>query len=426
MDQISDARCEIRHEGIFCILFMAAGLCAPQSKAIEPESSAKDTSTEWRDDEKNVIAVRELNRAYARLPFSREYEGVEDNCPYALNWQTGPNLPIAWKGGVAGVFGDEIVLAGGLWMPGRKNLAYVYHTKTGKYEPLEPPPFETAYTQGTYDEKDLYIIGGRSAGRKVAKLSRAAGSGWKWSALPDLPESEGKGRWLGATGVVPGKWLFLVAGHPTGTPSESRTQPALPDWRLRLDSEFATWESMAPYPGGHRALVTGAVVRGKFYVFGGSQPDAEMREIHTKLSKEFELSAPYNGVPNYRDAYCYDAARNEWQPIRNLPFPMLSGASAVLKDRYVLLMGSSDTRTFRVGKQKAKLLPFWTGYGDMVLCYDTEKNIYSRVGPMVYGVATCPWVSDGQRVFGFGGEPGHGYNDNTETVLQVGTISLNR
>jgi hypothetical protein len=36
------------------------------------------TSTEWRDDEANINVVRELNRAYALLPFSREYEGVLD------------------------------------------------------------------------------------------------------------------------------------------------------------------------------------------------------------------------------------------------------------------------------------------------------------------------------------------------------------
>jgi hypothetical protein len=406
------------------MLLMATELCVSQSEATEIQPSIKETSTEWRDDEKNLVAVGELNHAYARLPFSREYDGVQDNCPVELSWKTGENLPVAWKGGVAGIFGDEIALVGGLWMPGRKNLAYAYQIKTGTYKVLPPPPFETAYTQGTFDGTNLFVIGGRSAGRKVARLDRVNGSDWRWTELPPLPESEGSGRWLAATGVVPGKWLFLVAGHPTGSPSEVRTQPAMPDWRLRLDRSGAEWERMAPYPGGHRALVTGAVARGKFYVFGGSQPDAEMRSRHVKLSKEFQLAAPYNGVPNYRDAYCYEPEENRWHSIRNLPLPMLSGAGVVLKERYILLMGSSDTRTFRVGKQKAMLLPFWTGYGDLVLCYDLEQDNYSRVGVMIYGVATCPWVSDGESVFGFGGEPGHGYNDNTESVLQIGTIQL--
>jgi hypothetical protein len=62
------------------------------------------------------------------------------------------------------------------------------------------------------------------------------------------------------------------------------------------------------------------------------------------------------------------------------------------------------------------------GLGDRILCYDVQEDNYSRVGLMVYGVATSPWVTDGKRVYGFGGEPRHGYNLNTENVLQIGTI----
>ena len=94
-----------------------------------------------------MIVARQLNRAYARLPFSRVHENVLDHCPYVLDWEIGPNLPVAWKGGVAGVFGDEIALVGGLWMPGRRNIAYSYHIETRTYRELPPPPFETAYTQ---------------------------------------------------------------------------------------------------------------------------------------------------------------------------------------------------------------------------------------------------------------------------------------
>src|SRR5262252_2503658 len=82
----------------------------PSPQAQEPRA----TSTEWRDDVKNLIAVRELNRAYARLPFSREYDGVSDHPPLALSWEVGPNTPIPWKGGATAIFKDEIVIAGGL------------------------------------------------------------------------------------------------------------------------------------------------------------------------------------------------------------------------------------------------------------------------------------------------------------------------
>ena len=118
---------------------------------------------------------------------------------------------------------------------------------------------------------------------------------------------------------------------------------------------------------------------------------------------------------------------------------MHGGTGVALQDRYILLMGTSETKSLRVGKTdlgvlagtatknksaaEENMLPYWTGYNDLVLCYDTEQDNYSRVGVMLYGVATCPWVTDGQRLYGFGGEPCHGFNNNnTENVLQSGSL----
>src|SRR5262245_1179060 len=86
-----------------------------------------DTSTEWRNDEANKMAVKELNKAYALIPFSSEYEGMLDQPPFEVSWTTGPNLPVTWKGGVAGILGEEVVLIGGLWMPGYRNLAFAFN-----------------------------------------------------------------------------------------------------------------------------------------------------------------------------------------------------------------------------------------------------------------------------------------------------------
>lgn len=395
---------------------------AEEAGSVDPSK----TSTEWRDDAANLEAVRKINEAYERTPFSREYEGVLDDCPLRLEWRIGANLPLAWKGGVAGLIGDEIVMTGGLWMPDRANLTYAYHAKTGTYRKLPPPPVRPQYTQGACDGTWLYIVGGRGAGRRVMRLGREANGDWAWRDMPPLPEAEGAGRWLAAVGIWPGKWLFLVGGHPTGTPSEKRDKPQLPDCRLALNAPDATWERMAPYPGGPRALILSAVVRGKLYVFGGSHPDPVMRANQLVLAKKYGLNVPYNGVPNYRDAYRYDPGSNVWTPIRRAPFPLLAGYAVGLNDRYILLMGSADYRTFRVGKTKGRQDPFWVGYGDRILCYDVERDNYAHVGVMPYGVATSPWVCDGKRVYGFGGEPAHAYNLNTENVAQIGTIRMTR
>jgi hypothetical protein len=97
-----------------------------------------------------------------------------------------------------------------------------------------------------------------------------------------------------------------------------------------------------------------------------------------------------------------------------------------LEDRYVLLMGSADVPTYRVGRAQGRKDPFWIGYGDRILCYDVERDNYAHVGVMPYGVATSPWVSDGTRLFSFGGEPAHSYNLNTENVLQIATMHWTR
>ena len=119
---------------VFQILAASGQVCAGEIATADPA----ETKTEWRNDVANLEAVQKINEAYRRMPFSVEYEGVSDDCPLLIDWQLGPNLPHTWKGGVAAFFGDEIVLAGGLWMPMRANFTYAYNTKTGTYRQLPP------------------------------------------------------------------------------------------------------------------------------------------------------------------------------------------------------------------------------------------------------------------------------------------------
>ena len=271
----------------------------------------------------------------------------------------------------------------------------------------------------------MYVVGGRASGRQVWRLTRH-GEDWKWTALVPLPSSEVPGRWLAGCEIVSGRWLCLVAGTPGGKPSEQRDDPQLQDWKLRLDDPNAEWEPMSPYPGGPRALVTVGVAREGLYVFGGSHPAPVLRSLALTLPGKYGIEVPYNGVPNYRDVYRYDPETDEWTSLRNLPFPMFSGDAVTLDERYIMLMGSADVRTRRRGKTINSDARVWRGYGDMILCYDIEQDNYSRIGVMAYGVATAPWIHHTGRLYSFGGEPTHGYNANTENVLQIGTIHWDR
>jgi len=402
-----------------------------------------NTNTAWRNDDANLDVVRQLNRAYARIPFSQEYEGVLDECPMQLHWSVGPNLPFPWKGGIAGLIDDEVLLAGGLWMPDRCNKAYSYNLATSVYSEVPPPPFDTELTQGACDGESLFLIGGCAAGRSVARLCRSASGKWKWRLIPDLPKEPNNGRLVATAAIIPGQWLFLVSGYPVGTTFDKRDAESLPNWRLRLDEPNAQWERMAPYPGEARGLMPGAVTNGALFVFGGAIPDAALREIYSDLIVHHELTiGPYKGCHDYRDSYRYDPSNDDWKPIRSLPFPMAGGNAVAIRNRYVLLLGSQHVNLpTRVGTSQRlqsltretagrradsaqEIVPFWTGYDDRILCYDTLLDNYSRVGAMLYGVTISSWIAGGMKVYGFGGEPFHSHNNNTENVLQIGTLEF--
>jgi len=204
--------------------------------------------------------------------------------------------------------------------------------------------------------------------------------------------------------------------------------PTLPDYRLSLDQPDAKWQRIATRPGGDRVAPSSAVVNGMYYVFGGWQSDPIKASIARELRTEHRLYiVPQGGVQVRRDAYRYDLQADKWSRLRNLPVPMVGGATVVLRDRYILIMGTNETKTLRVGKSnvahKPWLVEYWKGYNDLILCYDIQQDNYSRVGVLLYGVGTAPWIKVGPRIYGFGGEPYHGINGNTENVLQIGAIN---
>jgi hypothetical protein len=265
--------------------------------------------------------------------------------------------------------------------------------------------------------------------------------------MPPLPESEVHGRWLSVVAVIPDKWLFLVTGFPGHAggyqdhPDLTTTfdeHPPLPNWRLRLDHPDAEWEPMAPVPYSADRLTwiphCGAV-GDELYLFGGMFKDPVMTDAQGEIGKlGLQRVVPYWGQPEYRDAFRYDPADDRWQPIRRMPICMAGGNGwVVVDDRYILLMGTADAygRTRRIGRsldrigrsQERQITDSWRGFNDLILGYDIARDQYFRVGVMLYGVSTVPWVSDGARLYGFGGEPLHSWNgNNTENVLQIATI----
>eukprot|EP01047_Picozoa_sp_COSAG01_P061965 COSAG01_NODE_7808_length_3047_cov_3.984396_5_plen_79_part_00 len=60
--------------------------------------------------------------------------------------------------------------------------------------------------------------------------------------------------------------------------------------------------------------------------------------------------------------------------------------------------------------------------GDTVLVYDTLKDKFSRAGVLPYGLVTSHCGANGTHIFCMLGEPRHGWNSNTEPLVQIAAI----
>ena len=64
-----------------------------------------------------------------------------------------------------------------------------------------------------------------------------------------------------------------------------------------------------------------------------------------------------------------------------------------------------------------------TYYGDDVLVYDTVEQKYSRAGVLPYGLVTSHCGTNQTHIFCMLGEPRHGWNSNTEPLVQVAAVT---
>ena len=336
------------------------------------------------------------------------------------------------------------------------NPLYIYDTVDDRWSRGPDPPYVQGRGQGGCSGSAMYLVSGYQkhvqdradpavpATVQVAKLEKRLGA-WVWTMLPPLPK--GQGRWLGAAGVAGGYLVVATGSNSTGFsagatayagPPQPAIPPALPGFRLKLGGNGgAGWEPIAPFPGGGLDCTDYAVAGGELYVFGGWRARAESEAAWSAL---FGLGLPVPilegtiGAQLSRKAYKYSPGSDHWVELADVPEHVENGGATVVQDRYVLLLGSTHGKnSFRVGVDRGPGPPdmslardsgIVTYYGDSVLCYDTATGKYSRVGVMPYGVITAHWGSNGTHVIGVAGEPRHGWNSNSESLVQIGELSF--
>eukprot|EP01045_Picozoa_sp_COSAG04_P002948 COSAG04_NODE_114_length_25503_cov_39.366832_5_plen_473_part_00 len=358
-----------------------------------------------------------------------------------------------------------------------RTVALAYNLTTETWSALSAsPPFVPGRTQGCCSTKPgaeaMFIVSGGDAGicasrpeacgepsirGNVTVLTRS-GSGWNWGTLPPLPP-DGE-RMVGAAGLVDGEWLLLTGGaqiDPGADPgSKHQQRRAVPDYRLRLQTQadssgFAAasgWERMATHPLSNTTsgltLPLGGALGRFWFQFGGQTADAKRAAAFVKLQHvcaglpdcrgSWPTTDASGGLYMPRQAFRYDVDNDQWTAIASLPRPMQGGGAQqvlALGRNYLALLGTSQDESFRVGAQ----LPTFHQqgppgaaryYGDYVYLYDTARDRYSRAGKLLYGTGTCSWVAadaNASRILGFGGEPMHGFNHNSETAVQVADVA---
>lgn len=216
-------------------------------------------------------------------------------------------------------------------------------------------------------------------------------------------------------------------------------------YRLDLQGSTPRWEAIPPHPLAKLELTVpiSAVVGGKWLVFGGQNQWAAgtaaalaWSEIPADIATLGVFGPrPSGSTMDVRNAYAYDPVGNGWAPLSNLPLNFVQGPkhAPVVAGRYVLLLGTQRRLTARRGSEPPGYMAavhrpaidnVLDYYGDDALYYDAVENVYGSLGKVPYGLCTAQWVGNGSHVLGFGGEPGHGWNGNTESAIQMAELSV--
>ena len=110
----------------------------------------------------------------------------------------------------------------------------------------------------------------------------------------------------------------------------------------------------------HTCLIPqAAAIGGSFYLFGGMAEITDKTPIFTDMLTKYRLpiTDTSEGCAVFHTSYRYDVSNNSWTALPSPPFPVVAGGTVVLQERYIVLLGSEQRTTFRVGNTSKGVLP---------------------------------------------------------------------
>lgn len=294
-------------------------------------------------------------------------------------WKQLPPLPdpVGVAGAFAGVIDGKLVVAGGAnftgkmpWEGGVKQWhrdAYVLESPRGKWLTGFALPRPAAYGVSLTTSQGLVCIGGSDAKshlRQVLRL-RLEGEALRATELAPLPLGIANG-----CGALVGHHVYVAGG--TDRPDATRALRRF--LRLDLSRPNAQWEDLTPWPGRPRMLSVAAVLRGAFYIIGGTdlQPDG-------------------NGQPQrgyLKDGYRFRPGEG-WKRIADLPNPIVAAPSpAPLAGTHEFLIVGGDDGSLAAFAPPSR----HPGFPKRVWRYDARRNAWSAAMGDAPARATLPTV----------------------------------
>ena len=289
-----------------------------------------------------------------------------------IDWREGARLPLPKAGHATGWVDGKLVLAGGSHWPDqdtkvRAAQVDAYDPATDSWSRLTDLPRIMASCGGAMVGDDFYVLGGFDGNEPVLdcyKFRPEQGDGGAWERIAPLPSP----RVLGAVAV----WRTRI--YICGGTARSDTLADITNSLIYLDTANLDqgWRPAAPLPGRERCIFTGAAAGDGLYFFGGAYKDAD-------------------GVFNVSEAWRYAPETDAWTPLRPAPLRARGWAATALDDRRILLFGGYQ------GAPRAGFIPD-------VWLYDTELDLYHKVGEMPHAIGVTEFMRMGDTVYAAGGE----------------------
>jgi N-acetylneuraminic acid mutarotase len=283
----------------------------------------------------------------------------------AAGWERLAVLPEPNGGAVAGVVGDQIILAGGTnWKDDTKrwlDCIHAYDPKTGAWREVGRLDAPLAYAAVGEYAGALWFAGGSSGGRSQPAV-------WKMDRHLSVKRAFtlDRGFALAGSGVI-GSSLHVLGGTEDMNDLSRATNGF-----FAIDLRHGRVTRLPDYP--EPAFITGAAAAcgNRFFAFGGARWDAAA-----------------NSVANLSSAHAFDPAAGRWETLAPLPYAV-RGLTALPLD---------GDRIFLAGGYRSDLEEFTAG----AFIFDIRSGKYTPAPPLPYR-AMVHLVRLGDWVYCLGGE----------------------